>query len=162
MLTETLIMLRTAKDKTDNLQRRHDDLIAEHKVVDDGVVAIELPAPRLGQGRLAHHGEVVEPLAIALAEGAEQTHDAPPGDAERNAVEHGAATLELPYGLWVLRRDAAEAKPEPVTVVRGAGPQEIVEALRYFLSAKAVTGQLLCVDGGQHLAWQTPDVLGVE
>lgn len=45
---------------------------------------------------------------------------------------------------------------------RGAGPQEIVEALRYFLSAKAVTGQLLCVDGGQHLAWKTPDVLGVE
>jgi hypothetical protein len=25
-----------------------------------------------------------------------------------------------------------------------------------------VTGQLICVDGGQHLAWQTPDVLGVE
>lgn len=45
---------------------------------------------------------------------------------------------------------------------RGAGPQEIVEALRYFLSAKAVTGQLICVDGGQHLAWKTPDVLGVE
>lgn len=45
---------------------------------------------------------------------------------------------------------------------RGAGPQEIAEALRYFLTAKAVTGQLLCVDGGQHLAWQTPDVLGVE
>lgn len=45
---------------------------------------------------------------------------------------------------------------------RGAGPQEIVEALRYFLSAKAVTGQLICVDGGQHLAWETPDVLGVE
>lgn len=45
---------------------------------------------------------------------------------------------------------------------RGAGPQEIVEALRYFLSAKAVTGQLLCVDGGQHLGWQTPDVVGVE
>ncbi|MBY4893789.1 SDR family oxidoreductase [Rhodobacteraceae bacterium N5(2021)] len=45
---------------------------------------------------------------------------------------------------------------------RGAGPVEIVEALRYFLSAKAVTGQLLCVDGGQHLTWQTPDVLGVE
>lgn len=45
---------------------------------------------------------------------------------------------------------------------RGAGPQEICEALRYFLSAKAVTGQLICVDGGQHLAWETPDVLGVE
>lgn len=45
---------------------------------------------------------------------------------------------------------------------RGAGPEEICHALRYFLSAKAVTGQLICVDGGQHLGWQTPDVIGVE
>jgi len=45
---------------------------------------------------------------------------------------------------------------------RGADPRAICEALRYFLTARAVTGQLICVDGGQHLAWQTPDVLGVE
>lgn len=62
-------------------------------------------------------------------------------------------------------RQSAEhfAAQRAATVLkRGAGPQEIVEALRYFLSAKAVTGQLICVDGGQHLAWETPDVLGVE
>jgi hypothetical protein len=34
--------------------------------------------------------------------------------------------------------------------------------LGYFLDAKAVTGQMLSVDGGQHLAWQTADVTGVE
>lgn len=45
---------------------------------------------------------------------------------------------------------------------RGSNPQDICAALGYFLDAPAVTGQLLCVDGGQHLAWQTPDVLGVE
>ena len=45
---------------------------------------------------------------------------------------------------------------------RGSNPADIVAALGYFLDAPAVTGQLLCVDGGQHLAWQTPDVLGVE
>jgi NAD(P)-dependent dehydrogenase (short-subunit alcohol dehydrogenase family) len=45
---------------------------------------------------------------------------------------------------------------------RGANPADITAALGYFLDAPAVTGQLLCVDGGQHLAWQTPDVLGVE
>ena len=45
---------------------------------------------------------------------------------------------------------------------RGANPDEISAALGYFLDAKSVTGQLLCVDGGQHLGWQTPDVLGVE
>jgi NAD(P)-dependent dehydrogenase (short-subunit alcohol dehydrogenase family) len=45
---------------------------------------------------------------------------------------------------------------------RGADASDITAALGYLLDAKAVTGQLICVDGGQHLAWQTPDVLGVE
>ncbi len=45
---------------------------------------------------------------------------------------------------------------------RGANPGDITAALGYFLDAPAVTGQLMCVDGGQHLGWQTPDVLGVE
>ncbi|MCD1626236.1 SDR family oxidoreductase [Seohaeicola saemankumensis] len=45
---------------------------------------------------------------------------------------------------------------------RGANPQDITAALGYFLDAPTITGQLICVDGGQHLGWQTPDVLGVE
>jgi len=45
---------------------------------------------------------------------------------------------------------------------RGANPQDITAALGYILDAPAVTGQLLCIDGGQHLGWQTPDVMGVE
>ncbi len=45
---------------------------------------------------------------------------------------------------------------------RGANAEDITAALGYFLDAPAVTGQMIAVDGGQHLAWQTPDVLGVE
>lgn len=45
---------------------------------------------------------------------------------------------------------------------RGANPDDISAALGYFLDSRAVTGQMLAVDGGQHLAWETPDVLGVE
>lgn len=45
---------------------------------------------------------------------------------------------------------------------RGSNPEDIVGALSYFLDSPAITGQLLCVDGGQHLAWETPDVVGVE
>src|SRR5690606_14292065 len=41
---------------------------------------------------------------------------------------------------------------------RGANPDDICAALGYFLDAPAVTGQLLCVDGGQHLGWKTPDI----
>ena len=45
---------------------------------------------------------------------------------------------------------------------RGADPDDICAALAYLLTARAVTGQMIAVDGGQHLAWQTPDVLGLE
>ncbi|WP_210878544.1 SDR family oxidoreductase [Roseovarius autotrophicus] len=45
---------------------------------------------------------------------------------------------------------------------RGTDAEEICAALTYLLNAPGVTGQLICVDGGQHLGWQTPDVLGVE
>ena len=45
---------------------------------------------------------------------------------------------------------------------RGAGPEDVTGALGYFIGAPSVTGQLICVDGGQHLNWKTPDVLGVE
>lgn len=45
---------------------------------------------------------------------------------------------------------------------RGSNPADVVGALGYFLDADGVTGQLICTDGGQHLAWQTPDIQGLE
>lgn len=59
--------------------------------------------------------------------------------------------------------EAHFAKQRAATVLqRGSNTSDITGALGYFLDAPAVTGQLLCVDGGQHLGWQTPDVIGVE
>ncbi|KDB05261.1 short-chain dehydrogenase [Defluviimonas sp. 20V17] len=55
------------------------------------------------------------------------------------------------------------ARQRAATVLgRGAATGDVIAALGYFLDADGVTGQLLCPDGGQHLAWQTPDNLGVE
>ncbi len=93
-------------------------------------------------------------------------------------------------GLWALTRTSAQALAPDIRVnaigpgptlrgarqseshfadqraatilQRGADPSDIVAAMRYFLDAQAVTGQILCVDGGQHLVWRTEDVLGVE
>ncbi|PTQ73497.1 SDR family oxidoreductase [Celeribacter persicus] len=45
---------------------------------------------------------------------------------------------------------------------RGGDPSDVTAALAYLITAPAVTGQLICPDGGQHLAWQTPDVQGKE
>ena len=55
-----------------------------------------------------------------------------------------------------------QAQRNATILERGADTDDIVSAMRYFIGAKAVTGQILCVDGGQHLAWATPDVTGVE
>lgn len=44
---------------------------------------------------------------------------------------------------------------------RGSSPEEIVRAVRFLVDADAVTGQMIAVDGGQHLIWQTPDVVDV-
>ena len=93
-------------------------------------------------------------------------------------------------GLWALTRTAAQglapdvrvnaigpgptlrgarqsadhfARQRAATVLgRGANPADITAALGFFLDSPAVTGQFLAIDGGQHLAWETPDVLGVE
>lgn len=93
-------------------------------------------------------------------------------------------------GLWALTRTAAQglaphirvngigpgptlrggrqsethfARQRAATILgRGANPSDITAALGFFLDSPAVTGQFIAVDGGQHLAWQTPDVLGVE
>ena len=48
-----------------------------------------------------------------------------------------------------------------VPLGHGGDPADIAAAAHYLLSARAVTGQMIAVDGGQHLAWQTPDVTQV-
>lgn len=45
---------------------------------------------------------------------------------------------------------------------RGTSPEEISAAVKYILSAPAMTGQMIVLDGGQHLLWQTRDVTEVE
>ena len=45
---------------------RHHHLIAQNEVVDDGVVSVQLPTPRLGGGGPAHDGDVVSPFTQEL------------------------------------------------------------------------------------------------
>ncbi len=39
---------------------------------------------------------------------------------------------------------------------------EFGATIRYFWANKSVTGQMIALDGGQHLAWETPDVMDIE
>ena len=42
----------------------------------------------------------------------------------------------------------------------GSPPDTIIEAVKYLLGARSVTGQMIAVDGGQHLTWKTADFVG--
>lgn len=59
--------------------------------------------------------------------------------------------------------DSHFANQRDATILkRGSNPVDITAAMAFILDSPSLTGQLLCIDGGQHLGWQTPDVLGVE
>ena len=45
---------------------------------------------------------------------------------------------------------------------RPGSPEAVAAAVLWLVGADMVTGQMIAVDGGQHLAWQTPDILDAE
>ncbi len=51
------------------------------------------------------------------------------------------------------------AQCEATLLRRGTTPEEIAAAVRFILDAPAMTGQMIALDGGQHLAWETPDAV---
>ncbi len=108
----------------------------------------------------------------------------------KKLTPHFASYTIAKMGLWALTQTSAQALAPAVRVnaigpgptmqgvrqsrehfagqrtntilKRGAAPSDVTHAVGYFLDAPSVTGQLICVDGGQHLGWETPDVQGVE
>ena len=52
-----------------------------------------------------------------------------------------------------------EAEAAGTLLQRNANPEDLAAALRYLIDARAVTGQMIAVDAGQHLAWRTPDIV---
>ena len=51
------------------------------------------------------------------------------------------------------------AQVAAVPLQRGPSPEEIAAAVRFLVETPSMTGQMLALDGGQHLAWETPDVV---
>ena len=45
---------------------------------------------------------------------------------------------------------------EAMPLKRGTSPEEIAAAVRFILAAPAMTGQMIALDGGQHLGWAQP------
>lgn len=56
------------------------------------------------------------------------------------------------------RQDAEqfERQCRMMPLQRGTSPEEIAAALRFILAAPAMTGQMIALDGGEHLGWAQP------
>jgi NAD(P)-dependent dehydrogenase (short-subunit alcohol dehydrogenase family) len=70
-----------------------------------------------------------------------------------NAIGPGPA-------LSSIYQSAEEFEHESKATLLGHGttPEEIADAVLFMLNAYAMTGQMIALDGGQHLLWQTPDI----
>jgi NAD(P)-dependent dehydrogenase (short-subunit alcohol dehydrogenase family) len=74
-----------------------------------------------------------------------------------NAVAPGPT---LPSPRQSVEQFAAQAATVPLK--RGPTPEDIAAAVVYLADARSVTGTVIAVDGGQHLAWRTADSDGAE
>jgi NAD(P)-dependent dehydrogenase (short-subunit alcohol dehydrogenase family) len=54
-----------------------------------------------------------------------------------------------------------QAQIDALILRRGPALAEFGATIRYLWEARSVTGQMIALDGGQHLAWQTPDIAGI-
>ncbi|KPF72225.1 short-chain dehydrogenase [Bosea sp. AAP35] len=71
-----------------------------------------------------------------------------------NAVGPGP-TLPNPHD----GADAMEQEAAGTLLQRKIDPRDIAEAVLYLAQARSITGQMIAVDGGQHLGWRTPDIV---
>lgn len=69
-----------------------------------------------------------------------------------NAVAPGPT---LPSPRQTDEQFAAQTSSLPLR--QGPTPEDVAAAVLYLAQAKSVTGVTIAVDGGQHLAWRTPD-----
>lgn len=51
-----------------------------------------------------------------------------------------------------------KAQTEALLLQSGPGLDEFGRTIRFLVDTPSITGQMIALDGGQHLAWQTPDV----
>ena len=71
-------------------------------------------------------------------------------------IERLGDTINYETVADAARAIAAEARG---TLLQTPGsPQAVAEAVLWLIDARMVTGQMIAVDGGQHLAWRTPDI----
>ncbi|MEN5276212.1 SDR family oxidoreductase [Brucella sp. TWI432] len=57
--------------------------------------------------------------------------------------------------------DDFELQVSRLPLARAPDLSEFGRTIRYFWESRSVTGQMIALDSGQHLAWETPDIAGI-
>ncbi|WP_421723349.1 SDR family oxidoreductase [Bauldia sp.] len=70
------------------------------------------------------------------------------GIAPGPTLRHGAQTEE-----------EFQARIDTIVLKRAPALEEFGRTVRFFIENRSITGQMIGLDGGQHLAWETPDVI---
>jgi NAD(P)-dependent dehydrogenase (short-subunit alcohol dehydrogenase family) len=73
-----------------------------------------------------------------------------------NAIGPGPVFPNVYEGAAAFAEEAAA-----LPLQHAASLEDICNAVIYLAKARSVTGQLIAVDGGQHIAWETPDILAL-
>ncbi|MBX5240742.1 SDR family oxidoreductase [Rhizobium sp. NLR22b] len=55
-----------------------------------------------------------------------------------------------------------QAQVSALILQRGPALEEFGQTIRFLYDTPSITGQMIALDGGQHLAWQTPDVAEIK
>jgi NAD(P)-dependent dehydrogenase (short-subunit alcohol dehydrogenase family) len=71
-----------------------------------------------------------------------------------NAVGPGPVSPNFTQGEAGFAREV-----RGLPLARSVSPADVAGAVLYLATARSVTGQMIAVDAGQHLAWQTADVV---
>ncbi|PCI04487.1 MAG: short chain dehydrogenase [Hyphomicrobiales bacterium] len=58
--------------------------------------------------------------------------------------------------------DDFQQQIDALPLEKGPGLEEFGVTIRYLYDTPSITGQMIALDGGQHLIWQTPDTIGQE
>lgn len=71
-----------------------------------------------------------------------------------NAIGPGPVLPNGPQGETGFQKEV-----EGTPLKRAVSLDDIADAVLYLAAARNVTGQMIAVDAGQHLAWETPDIV---
>jgi NAD(P)-dependent dehydrogenase (short-subunit alcohol dehydrogenase family) len=73
-----------------------------------------------------------------------------------NAIGPGPALASIRQ-----QQDDFDSQVGGLLMRRGPALEEFGATIRYLWQIRSITGQMIALDGGQHLAWETPDVSGI-